>query len=133
MFSKFLDLNHDVAFFKIFGCEQHEPILIHFNNGILSFQQEQKIEVEFLKSIQDLEIAFKKQSITNVLCRDAKGVQYIIEMQVVKTKLSEQWAQYYAAKAYGRQTNRCDNYCYLKEVTFIAMTDCILFPEKNRL
>jgi hypothetical protein len=45
-----------------------------------------------------------------VLCRDAKGIQYIIEMQVVKAKVSEQWAQYYAAKAYGRQTNRCDNY-----------------------
>jgi predicted transposase/invertase (TIGR01784 family) len=131
MFAKFLDPKNDVAFRKVFGSEQHKPILIHFLNDILSFKGAQKIEeVEFLKTIQDPEIASKKQSIVDVLCRDKQGVQYIIEMQVAKTKGFEQRAQYYAAKAYGRQANIGDKYHRLKEVIFIAIADCIIFPEK---
>lgn len=132
MFAKFLDPKNDVAFRKIFGSEKHKPILIHFINDILEFKGSQKIQqVEFLKPIQDPEIASKKQSVVDVLCRDAQGTQYIIEMQVAKTKGFEQRAQYYAAKAYGAQANIGDKYHNLKEVIFIAIADYILFPEKK--
>lgn len=132
MFVKFLDPKNDVAFKKIFGSEKHKNILIHFINDILDFKGEKKIEeVEFLKTVQDPEIAVKKQSIVDVLCRDKQGIQYIIEMQVAKTKGFEQRAQYYAAKAYGHQANVGDEYHNLKEIIFIAIADCIIFPEKK--
>lgn len=131
MFHNLLDPKNDIAFRKIFGTEQHKEVLIHFINDVLEFKGPKKIEqVEFLKTVQDPEIAFKKQSIVDVLCRDTQGVQYIIEMQVAKTKGFEQRAQYYAAKAYGRQANSGDDYHDLKEVIFIAIADCIIFPDK---
>lgn len=131
MFTKFLDPKNDVAFRKIFGSEQHKTVLIQFVNDILEFKGSKKIEqVEFLKTVQDPDIALKKQSIVDVLCRDANGIPYIIEMQVAKTKGFEQRAQYYAAKAYGRQANTGDEYYHLKEVIFIAIADYIIFPDK---
>ncbi|MEW9809966.1 MAG: Rpn family recombination-promoting nuclease/putative transposase [Candidatus Symbiodolus clandestinus] len=131
MLAKLLDPKNDVAFQKIFGSEQHKTVLIHFINDILEFKGDKKIEqVEFLKTIQDPDIAIKKQSVVDVLCKDLRGTQYIIEMQVAKTRGFEQRAQFYAAKTYGRQANRGDGYHHLKEVIFIAIADYIIFPDK---
>ncbi|MBH5362565.1 Rpn family recombination-promoting nuclease/putative transposase [Wolbachia endosymbiont of Kradibia gibbosae] len=130
--SKFLDPKNDVAFRRIFGTEKNKDILIHFLNDILGFTGKDEIkEIEFLSTIQDAEIASKKQSIVDVLCRDENGVQVIVEMQVAKTKGFEKRAQYYAAKAYSRQVDKGDQYQGLKEIIFIAIADCILFPNKS--
>ncbi|WP_353272494.1 Rpn family recombination-promoting nuclease/putative transposase [Wolbachia endosymbiont (group A) of Urophora cardui] len=130
--SKFLDPKNDVAFRRIFGTEKNKDILIHFLNDILGFTGKDEIkEIEFLSTIQDAEIASKKQSIVDVLCRDENGVQVIVEMQVAKTKGFEKRAQYYAAKAYSRQADKGDRYHNLKEIIFIAIADCILFPNKS--
>ncbi|WP_168464189.1 Rpn family recombination-promoting nuclease/putative transposase [Wolbachia endosymbiont of Ctenocephalides felis wCfeT] len=130
--SKFLDPKNDVAFRRIFGTEKNKDILIHFLNDILGFTDVNGIkEIEFLSTIQDPDIAAKKQSIVDVLCRDSSGIQYICEMQVAKTKGFEKRAQYYAAKAYTRQADKDDQYHNLKEIIFIAIADCVLFPNKE--
>ena len=58
-----------------------------------------------------------------------------VEMQVAPTKGFQKRAQYYAAKAYSRQLNSGQNedgrYQNLKEVIFIAIADCIIFPDKS--
>ena len=133
--SKFLDPKNDIAFKRVFGSENHKDILIHFINDILELKDNQQIEsVEFLSPIQDPEIAYKKQSIIDVLCRDKNGVQIIVEMQVAPTKGFEKRAQYYAAKAYSRQLNSGSGedgrYENLKEVIFIAIADCTIFKDK---
>ncbi|MGL5029487.1 MAG: Rpn family recombination-promoting nuclease/putative transposase, partial [Wolbachia pipientis] len=130
--SKFLDVRNDVAFKKIFGTEKNKDILIHFLNDIIGFTGKNQIkDIEFLSTIQDPDIAAKKQSIVDVLCRDEDGMQVIVEMQVAKTKGFEKRAQYYAAKAYSRQADKGDQYQDLKEIIFIAIADCILFPDKS--
>ena len=134
--SKFLDPKNDVAFKKVFGSEKHKDILIHFINDILELKGNDQIEgVEFLSPVQDAEIAYKKQSIVDVLCKDKNGVQIIVEMQVAPTKGFEKRAQYYAAKAYSRQLNlgqeEDGKYQNLKEVIFIAIADCIIFKDKT--
>jgi len=134
--SKFLDPKNDVAFKKIFGSEKHKDILIHFINDVLELKDNDQIDaVEFLSTIQDAEIASKKQSIVDVLCRDKNGVQIIVEMQVAPTKGFEKRAQYYAAKAYSRQLNKGQEadglYENLKAVIFIAIADYIVFPDKS--
>ena len=133
--SKFLDPKNDIAFKRVFGSENHKDILIHFINDILELKDNQQIaSVEFLSPIQDPEIAYKKQSIIDVLCRDKNGVQIIVEMQVAPTKGFEKRAQYYAAKAYSRQLNSGSGedgrYENLKEVIFIAIADCTIFKDK---
>ncbi|WP_264703621.1 Rpn family recombination-promoting nuclease/putative transposase [Wolbachia endosymbiont (group A) of Volucella inflata] len=130
--SKFLDVRNDVAFKKIFGTEKNKDILIHFLNDIIGFTGKNQIkDIEFLSTIQDPDIAAKKQSIVDVLCKDENGVQVIVEMQVAKTKGFEKRAQYYAAKAYSRQADKGDQYHNLKEIIFIAIADCVLFPNKS--
>ncbi|WP_353274119.1 Rpn family recombination-promoting nuclease/putative transposase [Wolbachia endosymbiont (group A) of Ennomos erosarius] len=130
--SKFLDPKNDVAFRRIFGTEKNKDILIHFLNDILGFTGKNAIQdIEFLSTIQDPDIASKKQSIVDVLCRDSSGIQYVCEMQVAKTKGFEKRAQYYAAKAYSRQADKGGQYHNLKEIIFIAIADCVLFPNKS--
>ncbi|WP_264719190.1 Rpn family recombination-promoting nuclease/putative transposase [Wolbachia endosymbiont (group A) of Lasioglossum morio] len=130
--SKFLDARNDYAFKRIFGSEKNKDILIHFLNDILGFTGLAAIQdVEFLATIMDPEIAAKKQSIVDVLCKDSQGSRYIIEMQFTKTKGFEKRAQYYAAKAYSSQADQGDEYHNLKEIIFIAVADCIIFPNKT--
>jgi predicted transposase/invertase (TIGR01784 family) len=91
-------------------------------------------EVSFLSTIQIPEIAAKKQSIVDVLCKDENGVQIIVEMQVSPQQGFEKRAQYYAAKAYSGQLNKGkeegSRYVDLKAVVFIAISDNIIFPDK---
>lgn len=130
--SKFLDPKNDFAFKKIFGAEKHKDILIHFLNDMLEFYDKGKIQnVVFLRPVQDPDIAAKKQSIVDVLCTDQIGRQYIVEMQVARTKGFEKRAQFYAAKAYSSQLNESDDYRNLKEIIFLAITDFVMFPDKE--
>jgi predicted transposase/invertase (TIGR01784 family) len=131
MLSKFLDPKNDYAFKQIFGTEKNQDILIHFINDIMCFKgTEQVVSVEFLKTSQDPEIAYQKQSIIDVLCNDETGRQFIIEMQVARMQGFEKRAQYYASKAYSRQLVAGDNYTELKEIIFIAITDFVMFKDK---
>jgi hypothetical protein len=50
--------------------------------------------------------------------------------QFTKTKGFEKRAQYYAAEACSSQTDQGDEYHNLKEIIFIAVADCITFPDK---
>jgi predicted transposase/invertase (TIGR01784 family) len=130
--SKFLDPKNDYAFKRVFGTEKNKGILIHFLNDILGFKGEDEIQyVKFLQTIQDPDIAYKKQSIVDVLCEDSKKTQYIVEMQVAKVQGFEKRAQYYAAKAYSNQINIGEKYHKLKEVIFIAITNFVMFENKT--
>jgi predicted transposase/invertase (TIGR01784 family) len=133
--SKFLDPKNDIAFRRIFGSEKNKDILIHFINDILELKDGERVrEVSFLSTIQVPEIAAKKQSIVDVLCKDENGVQIIVEMQVSPQQGFEKRAQYYAAKAYSGQLNKGkeegSRYTDLKAVVFIAISDNVIFSDK---
>jgi len=133
MLSKFLDPKNDFAFKRIFGTQKNKDILIHFLNDMVIFENQALIqEVQFLKTVQDPDIASKKQSIVDVLCTDQHNNTYIVEMQVASQKGFEKRAQYYAAKAYINQMNKGDEqYHNLKEVIFLAIVDFTMFPDKG--
>ena len=131
MFYKFLDPKNDFCFKKIFGSEKNKDILIHFLNDMLVFKENLPIKnVTFLKTIQEPEIAVQKTSIVDVLCKDERGNQYIVEIQVAKEKGFEKRAQYYAAKAYCSQAHAGGSYADLKEIIFLAIADFVIFPNK---
>jgi predicted transposase/invertase (TIGR01784 family) len=134
--SKYLDPKNDRAFRRIFGSEKNKDILIHFINDVLGLEGDEKIqEITFLPTIQDAVIASKKESALDVLCKDANGVQIIVEMQVSPQEGFEKRAQYYAAKAYSRQLNKGKKvgakYKDLKSVIFIAICDKTIFEDKK--
>jgi len=112
--------------------KKNKDILIHFINDMVTFKENGPIkEVFFLKTNQDPETAAHKSSIVDILCKDQKGNQYIVEMQVAKEKGFEKRAQYYASKAYISQSQVGGEYCNLKEVIFLAIADFIMFPNKK--
>ena len=80
---------------------------------------------------QDPEIAVKRTSFVDVLCKDIKGTHFIIEMQVAYEPGFEKRAQYYAAKTYITQRDKTTNYNDLKEVIFLAIVDFTLFPNQE--
>ncbi len=132
MLGKFLDPKNDYAFKQVFGSKKNKDILIHFINDMLCLKGvKQVVQVKLLKTAQDPEIAYQKQSLLDVLCHDETGRQFIIEMQVARMQGFEKRAQYYAAKAYSRQLVAGDDYTQLKEIIFIAITDFVMFKDKK--
>ncbi len=129
---KYLDPKNDLAFKKIFGEEKHKHITISFLNAICRLEKDEQItDLTFLHVKQTPEIDARKESIVDVLVRDAKGARYIIEMQVAKVKGFEKRAQYYAAKTYISHFGPGDRYENLKKVVFLAITSHELFPNKE--
>jgi predicted transposase/invertase (TIGR01784 family) len=132
--NKFLDPKNDFAFKKIFGNEKNKNILISFLNDLFDGRKGEKLKIQdvsFLNnSTLDPDTQAKKQSIVDVLCVDEAGIQYIVEMQVARSKGFEKRAQYYAAKAYVNQMKAGDAYHDLKEIIFLAITDFTMFPDK---
>lgn len=130
LLARFLDPKNDFAFKKLFGTEKNKNLLINFLNGVLDVASPVR-DVVFLKPAQDPDVASKKQSIVDVLCQDQRGAQYIVEMQVAHSDAFIKRAQFYAAKAYGAQLQVGDHYETLKPVIFLAITDFIMFPDKE--
>jgi predicted transposase/invertase (TIGR01784 family) len=129
---KFLNPKNYTAFKRIFGTEKNKDILIHFLNDMINFKEKSPIlDVTFLKTDKDPDTAIQRTSIIDVLCKDANGHSYIIEMQVAKIKGFEKRAQYYASKAYSSQAHIGDEYQDLKEIIFLAIADYVMFPDKK--
>ena len=128
---KFLSPKNDLAFKRIFGTEKNKDILIHFLNDIFGRTTNPIEHVTFLKTSQEPEIAAQRVSIVDVMCEDLEGNKFIIEMQVDSEKGFEQRAQYYAAKTYIEQRAKGIEFHDLKEVTFLAITEFSLFPDKK--
>ena len=129
---KYLDPKNDLAFKRIFGSEKNKYILIHFLNDALQKKEEEKIEeIEFIKNTFDALSTGLKSTAIDVLCKDKKGIQYIVEMQVANVRGFEKRAQYYAANIYCSQMKSGEKYEKLKEVIFLAIVDFVMFPDKE--
>jgi predicted transposase/invertase (TIGR01784 family) len=134
--SKFLDPTNEIAFRRIFGTEKNKDLLIGFINHILGLQEANQVqEVTSQPTIRIAEIAARKESVIDVLCKAANGVQFIVEMQVDFKPWLIKNAQYYAAKAYSKQLKRgtegASIYQDVKAVIFIAICDSIFFKDKE--
>ena len=136
---RFLDPKNDFCFKQTFGTEKNQDILIHFLNDILGYTGEDAVtEVEFIKTIQDPEIAVYRQSIVDVMCKNQYGEKFIVEMQIGKHRGFKKRAQFYAAKSYSKQVLKEDKehkkmavYAKIKGVIFLAIADYIIFEDKK--
>lgn len=132
MLSKFLDPKNYVAFKRVFGLYKNQDILIHFLNDVIVFKEKIVIqEVSFLQSVRNPELAASKESIVDVLCTDAQGNKYIVQMQVDAEEGFEKNAQNYAYKAYISQIKVGSPYQDLKAVIFLAIVNYEIFPDKK--
>jgi len=79
---RYLDPKNDLTFKKIFG--EHPHLAISLLNSLLPLNDDELIEsIEYLNPQLVPVIPIFKDSIVDVRCKDKKGRQYIVEMQML--------------------------------------------------
>lgn len=132
--SRYLDPTNDIAFKKLFGTEDHKPLLISFLNAILSLEGHRRIkQVDFLTKDQAPLIKESKTSILDVKCTDERNVQYIVEMQNRTVPGFIKRTQFYVAHSYVAQASAGSDYLELKPVILLAIANHELFPSKGQI
>jgi predicted transposase/invertase (TIGR01784 family) len=126
----FADPKTDFVFKRIFGSEQHKDVLVAFLNDMLGLDEAHRIvRVELLSPEQRPAVAEMKLSIVDVKCTDARGVIYVVEMQVLQVEGFEKRVVYNVAKAYVNQIAQGDGYPNLNDVVGITICDFALWPD----
>lgn len=99
---KYLDPKADLTFKKIFG--EHKDLLISLINALLPLEEDEQVkEVEYLPSELVPELYLGKNSIVDVRCKDVKGRQFLVEMQMLWTPAFQHRVLFNASKAFVRQ------------------------------
>ncbi len=133
MTTRYLDPTNDAAFKRLFGTENHKPLLISFLNAILDRKGKNKIRsVEFLPQDQAPPIKGIKSSILDIQCTDESGRQYIVEMQNSKIPDFLKRSQYYLSNSYVSQLSKGSAHFHLKPIVLLAIANYPIFPKKQR-
>lgn len=128
----FADPKTDFAFKRIFGSEEHKDVLVAFLNDMLDLDEPHRIvSVELLPPEQRPAVPEMKLSIVDVKCVDARGVTYVVEMQVLQVEGFEKRVVYNVAKAYVSQIARGQLYPDLNDVVGITICDFELWPDNG--
>jgi len=128
----FADPKTDFVFQRIFGTEEHKAALVGFLNDVLDLDEAHRItDVSFLPAEQRPKVSELENSIVDVKCVDARGVTYVVEMQVLNVEAFEKRVVYNVAKAYTNQLSVGDSYPELDDVIGISICDFELWPRKE--
>ena len=127
----FADPKTDFVFQRIFGSEDHKPVLLGFLNDLLELDDAHRIRsVSLLPPEQRPKVSELKYSIVDVKCVDARGTTYVVEMQVLNVEAFEKRVMYNVAKAYTNQLDAGQVYPDLNDVIGISICDFELWPRK---
>jgi len=130
--SRYLDPTNDVAFKKIFGTEDHKPLLISFLNATLSLSGENAIKsVDFLPKEQVPLIHDNKLTILDIKCITEGNIIFIVEVQNQMLPEFIKRTQYYAAHCYVNQAPSGSEYIDLSPVILLAIVNYTLFPDSE--
>ena len=79
---RYLDPQADLTFKKVFG--EHPDLVISLLNALLPLEPEEEVmEIEYLPAELVPENPLRKNGIVDVRCKDKRGRQYLVEMQMV--------------------------------------------------
>jgi len=126
---QFADPRTDFAFKKIFGNDQAKEVLISFLNAVLGLEGRHAIAQFTNINYQAPKISTMKRSFLDVKCRDYRGVEFVVEMQVQYAEGFGKRIQYNACKAYVGQIPAGEDYPKLNQVIAITIVDFIMFRE----
>jgi predicted transposase/invertase (TIGR01784 family) len=119
---RYLDPKNDLIFKRIFG--EHKHLCMSLLNSMLPLDAAQQIvELEYLPPELAPEIPVLKDSIVDVRCRDNRGRQFIVEMQMQWTNFFTSRVLFNASKAYVRQLKPKENYTLLQPVYALSFID----------
>lgn len=125
---RYLDPRADLTFKKVFG--EHPDLVISLLNALLPFEtpEEEIKEIEYLTPELVPETPLKKNSIVDVRCRDKRGRQFLVEMQMLWSTAFMQRVLFNASKAYVRQLGSCQ-YELLQPVYSLNLVNDIFLPD----
>ena len=127
---QFADPRTDFAFKLIFGNENAKEVLISFLNAVLGLEGIYAIaDVTIINPYQAPKIATLKHSYLDVKCRDNRGVEFVVEMQVQYVEGFEKRIQYNASKALVGQIPSGVAYAELNQVIAVTIADFVMFTE----
>lgn len=125
---KYLDPKADLTFKKIFG--EHKDLLISLINALLPLKDDEQVEeVEYLTPELVPDVFLGKHSIVDVRCKDVKGRQFLVEMQMLWTSAFQQRVLFNASKAFVRQLDKRCKFELLKPVYSLNLVNEVFMKE----
>jgi predicted transposase/invertase (TIGR01784 family) len=122
LMARYLDPKNDLPFKRIFG--EHPDLLKSFLNALMPLEKDQQIEsLEYLPREQVPDNPVKRNSIVDVRCKDNRGRQFIVEMQMYWNNTFANRIEFNASKAYVRQPEKKEDYDLLQPVYVLAILD----------
>ena len=110
---KYLDPKADLTFKKIFG--NHPKRLISLLNALLPLNEEEQIhEIKYLPTELVPQLEGGKNTIVDVLCTDARGRKFCVEMQMEWSDAFQQRVLFNASKLYVSQAKKGGKYSELQ-------------------
>jgi predicted transposase/invertase (TIGR01784 family) len=113
MVMKYLDPKADLTFKKIFG--NHPKRMISLLNALLPLSEEEQIhEIKYLPTELVPQLEGGKNTIVDVLCTDARGRKFCVEMQMEWSDAFQQRVLFNASKLYVSQAKKGGKYSELQ-------------------
>ena len=94
--------------------------------------EEEVVSVEYLPAEMVPENPLRKNSIVDVRCKDARGRQFIVEMQMVWSQEFKMRVLFNASKAYVRQLGEGQDYELLQPVYSLNLVNEIFEPDMEQ-
>ena len=112
----------------------HPDLVISLLNALLPFDkpEEEVVSVEYLPAEMVPENPLRKNSIVDVRCKDARGRQFIVEMQMVWSQEFKMRVLFNASKAYVRQLGEGQDYELLQPVYSLNLVNEIFEPDMEQ-
>ncbi|EKJ91434.1 PD-(D/E)XK nuclease family transposase [Bacteroides finegoldii] len=125
---RYLDPKADLTFKRVFG--EHPDLVMSLLNALLPISEEEEItDIEYLPAEMVPDNPLRKNSIVDVRCKDKKGRQFIVEMQMIWSPEFKQHVLFNASKAYVRQISVGEEYELLQPVYSLNLVNEIFEPE----
>jgi len=128
MIMRYLDPKADLTFKRVFG--EHPDLVMSLLNALLPISEEEEItDIEYLPAEMVPDNPLRKNSIVDVRCKDKKGRQFIVEMQMIWSPEFKQRVLFNASKAYVRQISVGEEYELLQPVYSLNLVNEVFEPE----
>ena len=126
---KYLDPKADLTFKKVFG--EHPELVKSLLNALLPFKSEEEeiTSVAYLTLGIMPKTPLQKYRVLAVRCEDAKGGQFIVEIQIIWSKEFMQRVFFIDSKAYVNYPSLSEDYSLLKPVYSLNLVNEVFEPE----
>ncbi|ACU03288.1 Rpn family recombination-promoting nuclease/putative transposase [Pedobacter heparinus] len=130
----YIDPFLDVAFKRLFATDESKPILIGFLNELYKGKK-YITEIQFGKNEYHGEIKEEGGVVFDIVCTDADGSRFIIEVQTGYQKYFKERALYYTSRAISEQSpkGKIKGWAYnISEVYLLAFLENFNLPDTPR-